>query len=269
MARDFISFISFSIHCALVYAQSVPPLQWLNVTNLLQGSAAPMPLSNAAIGYDSMMSTVVIFGGESSGGVPQSTTYLLDTQSLTWVTPNPPDGLTATPSARSAAVSGSDFAASNRQGFILIGGRDINNNPLSDVWVRLKFADAETRFSKSNRNTTIPTNSGHKSTSLLAPALLLGMAQREVKTYGYHPSLILCFQDPIIPFITLVALTALHLNHFLTYGASTSRVFCLPTTQTMYSEVGKTYRLITILYRRKALRVRWSWTLSSYMADAT
>lgn len=74
---------------------------------------------------------MVVFGGESAGGTPQSTTYLcdffplnttsrlisgalasLDTQSLIWSMPNPPTGLTVTPSARSGSVSASDFAAS-------------------------------------------------------------------------------------------------------------------------------------------------------------
>lgn len=41
-----------------VYSQTistntpVPPLQWINLTNLLQGTAHPPPLKDAAIGYD-------------------------------------------------------------------------------------------------------------------------------------------------------------------------------------------------------------------------
>ncbi|KAJ3801617.1 hypothetical protein GGU11DRAFT_768755 [Lentinula aff. detonsa] len=117
-----------------VYPQSVPPLQWLNVTNLLQGSAKPIPLQDAVIGYDSISSTVIIFGGESSSGIPQSTTYLLDTKSLTWGTANSPTGLTSAPPARSGAISGNDFAASNRHGFVVIGGKGNSEQPLSDVW---------------------------------------------------------------------------------------------------------------------------------------
>ncbi|KAJ4478048.1 hypothetical protein J3R30DRAFT_3888162 [Lentinula aciculospora] len=125
--------LSFALHSA-VQPQSVPPLQWLNITNLLQGSAKPIPLKDAVIGYDSISSTVVIFGGESSSGIPQSTTYILNTTSLTWVATNPPTGLTTSPPARSGAISGDDFAASNRHGFVVIGGKGNNNEPLSDVW---------------------------------------------------------------------------------------------------------------------------------------
>ncbi|KAH7879795.1 hypothetical protein F5879DRAFT_930691 [Lentinula edodes] len=127
-------FFLFLALCSAVHSQSVPPLQWLNITNLLQGSAKPIALKDAVIGYDSDSSTVVIFGGESSSGIPQSVTYLLDTQSLSWVTANSPTGLTTAPPARSGAVSGDDFAASNRHGFIVIGGKGNNNEPLSDVW---------------------------------------------------------------------------------------------------------------------------------------
>jgi hypothetical protein len=113
----------------------VPPLQWLNVTGLLQGSEKPIPLKDAVIGYDSTSSLVVIFGGESSSGIAQSQTYLLNTQNLQWSAPNPAINPVPTPPpARSAAVSGNDFAASYRSGFLVIGGKDINNNPLSDVW---------------------------------------------------------------------------------------------------------------------------------------
>ncbi|KAJ3769522.1 hypothetical protein FB446DRAFT_747720 [Lentinula raphanica] len=135
MARKYSSFLlSFFALYPIVHSQSVPPLQWLNVTNLLQGSAKPIPLQDAVIGYDSTSSTVIIFGGESSSGIPQSTTYLLDTKSLTWVTANSPTGLTSSPPARSGAVSGNDVAASNRHGFVVIGGKGNNNQPLSDVW---------------------------------------------------------------------------------------------------------------------------------------
>lgn len=166
MARScFLRFILFSILCATVYSQfAVPPLQyacwffscsaihlivysrWLNVTNLLQGSASPIPLSNAVIGYDPSTCAILIiplsisiqimyqvYRGYFRRGVfwwsssinniyvrwfalPNSFASLflvsLDTQTLTWSSPVPPTGLTTTPSARSAAVSASDFAAS-------------------------------------------------------------------------------------------------------------------------------------------------------------
>ena len=31
---------------------AIPPLQWINITGLLQGSSQPPPLKDAAIGYD-------------------------------------------------------------------------------------------------------------------------------------------------------------------------------------------------------------------------
>lgn len=53
----------------------VPPLQWINLTDLLQGPSAP-PLKDASIGYDNTTRTLIIFGGESQGGLPQQQTYL-------------------------------------------------------------------------------------------------------------------------------------------------------------------------------------------------
>jgi hypothetical protein len=53
----------------------VPPLQWINLTGLLQGPSAP-PLKDASIGYDNTTRTLIIFGGESQGGLPQQQTYL-------------------------------------------------------------------------------------------------------------------------------------------------------------------------------------------------
>jgi hypothetical protein len=31
---------------------AIPPLQWINITGLLQGSTQPPPLKDAAVGYD-------------------------------------------------------------------------------------------------------------------------------------------------------------------------------------------------------------------------
>ena len=53
----------------------VPPLQWINLTGLLKGPAAP-PLKDASIGYDETSRSLVIFGGESAQGIPQAQTYL-------------------------------------------------------------------------------------------------------------------------------------------------------------------------------------------------
>jgi hypothetical protein len=60
---------------AISTSAQIPPLQWLNLTGLLQGPAAP-PLKDASIGYDDPTRTLIIFGGESQGGLPQQQTYL-------------------------------------------------------------------------------------------------------------------------------------------------------------------------------------------------
>ncbi|KLO10239.1 hypothetical protein SCHPADRAFT_856821 [Schizopora paradoxa] len=110
----------------------VPPLQWIELTSLLTGSAPP-PMKYASIGYDSTSGTVLVFGGESNG-FPTQQTYLLNTSSLIWTTPSPPNGLSVKPPPRSEAISGQDFAASNRHGHIVIGGKGQDGSPLSDAW---------------------------------------------------------------------------------------------------------------------------------------
>ena len=54
----------------------VPPLQWINLSGLLSGSSAAPALKDASIGYDSANRNLVIFGGESATGFPQSDTYM-------------------------------------------------------------------------------------------------------------------------------------------------------------------------------------------------
>jgi hypothetical protein len=77
----FLSSSCFLLPLQSVHAQSiststpVPPLQWINLSSLLQGSAAP-PLKDASIGYDNTTRTLIVFGGESQGGIPQQRTYL-------------------------------------------------------------------------------------------------------------------------------------------------------------------------------------------------
>ncbi|KAG6814168.1 hypothetical protein H0H92_000844 [Tricholoma furcatifolium] len=146
-----------------VHAQSistntpVPPLQWINLSPLLQGSSSPPPLKNAAIGYDetrhvhlkfttlqaahftliywpTLSRSLIIFGGVSSTGIAQSQTYLLNLDGLTWSVPNPPSYLTQIPPARSAVISGLDSAASNRRGFLIAGGVGLDSDDLTDVW---------------------------------------------------------------------------------------------------------------------------------------
>ncbi|TFY61594.1 hypothetical protein EVJ58_g4411 [Rhodofomes roseus] len=122
-----------------VHAQSistsgpVPPLQWINITGLTTGSAPPA-LKDASIGYYDGTRTLLIFGGESAQGIPQSETYLLNLESLAWSTNNPPNGLGTVPPARSAAISADDSAASYRSAHIVIGGLGSGGKALSDVW---------------------------------------------------------------------------------------------------------------------------------------
>ena len=77
----FLSSSCFLLPLQSVHAQSiststpVPPLQWINLTGLFQGPAAP-PLKDASIGYDNTSRTLIVFGGESQGGIPQQRTYL-------------------------------------------------------------------------------------------------------------------------------------------------------------------------------------------------
>ncbi|KAI9001435.1 hypothetical protein BD414DRAFT_574874 [Trametes punicea] len=123
-----------SVHAqAISTSMPVPPLQWINLSQYLQGSAAP-PLKDASIGYDDTNRVLLIFGGESQQGFPTSGTYLIDLANLRWASPQMPSGLVSVPPARSAAIGGDDSAASYRHGHIVIDGQTSNNSPLSDVW---------------------------------------------------------------------------------------------------------------------------------------
>ncbi|KAL0949966.1 hypothetical protein HGRIS_009986 [Hohenbuehelia grisea] len=139
MGYAFKATLFFLFLTQLVNAQSIststpiPPLQWLNLTNLLSG-AHPPPLKDAVMGYDETSRSLIIFGGESAGGFPQGQTYLLNLDTLAWSSPSPPTTLSRTPSARSGALGGIDAAASNRHGFVMIGGKGSDGNALSDVW---------------------------------------------------------------------------------------------------------------------------------------
>ncbi|KAF5363772.1 hypothetical protein D9756_000638 [Leucocoprinus leucothites] len=125
---------------SLAHAQTIststplPPLQWINLSTILQGTAHPPPLKDAAIGYDETSRNIIIFGGESEGGFVQDQTYLLNLDTLSWKTPSPPQTLQNTPPARAAALAGEDFAASNRHAFVIYGGKGSDGNALSDVW---------------------------------------------------------------------------------------------------------------------------------------
>ncbi|KAH8118402.1 hypothetical protein DFH11DRAFT_1567220 [Phellopilus nigrolimitatus] len=127
------SFFSLVLTVAPSTNTPVPPLQWIELTDLLSGSSPP-GLKYASIGYDSTSQTLIIFGGESNG-FPLQQTYLLNVSSLTWSSPNPPVAQASVkPPARSAAISGGDFAASNRHGHLVIGGKGLGGTALSDAW---------------------------------------------------------------------------------------------------------------------------------------
>jgi hypothetical protein len=70
-----ISFITGHHAQTISTSMPVPPLQWLNLTDLLTGPAPP-PLKDSTVAYDDTTRTFVIFGGESEGGFVQSETYL-------------------------------------------------------------------------------------------------------------------------------------------------------------------------------------------------
>ncbi|OJA18990.1 hypothetical protein AZE42_00394 [Rhizopogon vesiculosus] len=147
MARAFrrhsyaIACLFFIKSLSAVYAQTkgpsinpVPPLQWLNITSLLQG-ATPAAVKYPSIGYDEETATLIIFGGESSSGAATDQTFLLNLGTLNWNTPQPQTGLPqGSPPARYMAVSGEDFSSSYRHAHLVMGGRGGNGTALSDVW---------------------------------------------------------------------------------------------------------------------------------------
>ncbi|KAI6164850.1 hypothetical protein EDD17DRAFT_1558345 [Pisolithus thermaeus] len=124
----FIAFLHLFTWFSQFHAQSistntpVPPLQWLNITGLLQGSPPP-PLKYASIGYDPSSSTLIIFGGDLN---------LVTTQ---WSTPSTQPGLPqSSPPARYMAISGDDFSSSYRNAHLVIGGKGSSGQALSDAW---------------------------------------------------------------------------------------------------------------------------------------
>ncbi|KAG1820199.1 uncharacterized protein BJ212DRAFT_1007998 [Suillus subaureus] len=145
MATDFrqrsaIAWLFFIQYISTAYAQNlpstfpVPPLQWLNITGSIQG-ATPAAVKYPSIGYDPTTNNLIIFGGESSSGIPTDQTYLLNLSSLTWSIPQPQAGLPqGSPPARYMAVSGEDFSSSYRHAHLVMGGREISGQALSDVW---------------------------------------------------------------------------------------------------------------------------------------
>ena len=144
-------FLSLSSAQAVSANTPVPPLQWLNLTGLLQGSSQPPPLKNAIIGYDESRSDLAPIKSppivshltqplqalcyhlwrrgrqwscpvsnipvrrrkkKNSYTIPPYPCPSLNLDTLTWSIPSPPPSLQRTPSARSSAIGGEDFAAS-------------------------------------------------------------------------------------------------------------------------------------------------------------
>ncbi|KIJ70578.1 hypothetical protein HYDPIDRAFT_77775, partial [Hydnomerulius pinastri MD-312] len=129
-----------STRFTIAHAQSistntpVPPLQWLNITGIIQGPPAP-PLKYASIGYYDTSRTLVIFGGESASGIATSQTFLIDLGNNLWSTPTIQSDLPqGPPPARYMALSGDDFSSSYRQSHLVIGGKGSDGQALSDVW---------------------------------------------------------------------------------------------------------------------------------------
>lgn len=134
-------FLFFSLFlCGLVRAQSqsqavtvpVPPLQWIR----LQTTTNAPALAYAAAAIDTVHSHLVLFGGETSGGLTDGNTHLLNLRSFNWSSPpTTSTGIgSAKPPARSRALGAHDLIASYRNGFLLYGGRASDGSSLSDVW---------------------------------------------------------------------------------------------------------------------------------------
>ncbi|KAG1755705.1 hypothetical protein EDB19DRAFT_1924969 [Suillus lakei] len=136
-----IAWLFFIKYILTAYAQKlpsilpVPPLQWLNITSIIQG-ATPAAVKYPSIGYDpTTTNNLIIFGGESSSGIPTDQTYLLNLDTLVWGIPQPQSGLPqGFPPARYMAVSGEDFSSSYRHAHLVMGGRGVSGQALSDVW---------------------------------------------------------------------------------------------------------------------------------------
>ncbi|KAG8916295.1 hypothetical protein FRC01_003245 [Tulasnella sp. 417] len=113
----------------------IPPLQWLNLSKLYNGGSQPVPLRDAHVAYDPAKRALIIFGGESSAGVPTQQTYILELDTLTWRYPVPPDAQQDIPPARSRGVFGQDIASNYRSGMLVWGGKGgSGNTPLDDLW---------------------------------------------------------------------------------------------------------------------------------------
>ncbi|KAG8820333.1 hypothetical protein FRC17_010196, partial [Serendipita sp. 399] len=107
--------------------------QWIRVKTT--GTTTSPALAYAAAGYDALNNQLVIFGGETAGGLFDGNTHLLNLDSLTWTSPpaSTPQNPALKPPARSHSSYGHDIIASYRNGLIVYGGKG-QQGALSDVW---------------------------------------------------------------------------------------------------------------------------------------
>jgi hypothetical protein len=91
-------------HITLIY------IQWIRLNPT--GNNSPPALAYAAAGFDTANKQLVLFGGETSGGLLNSNTYLLDMSTMAWTTPSPSTNTNVKPPARSRALYGHDMIAS-------------------------------------------------------------------------------------------------------------------------------------------------------------
>ncbi|PVG03601.1 hypothetical protein CPB86DRAFT_804086 [Serendipita vermifera] len=108
----------------------VPPLQWIQIKP--NGTAGPA-LAYSAAGFDYINDQLVIFGGETPGGLLDGNTHIFDMATLSWTTPSPSTNQNVKPPARSRALVGHDIIASYRNGLLVYGGKG-DQGALSDVW---------------------------------------------------------------------------------------------------------------------------------------
>lgn len=84
--------------------------QWIRLK--LNGTNVAPALAYSAAGFDYINNQLVLFGGETSGGLFDSNTHLLDMATMTWTTPDPTINKNVKPPGRSRALYGHDSIAS-------------------------------------------------------------------------------------------------------------------------------------------------------------
>jgi hypothetical protein len=98
------------LKCIDVLANRCILLQWIRL-NPTGTNVAPA-LAYSAAGFDYINNQLVVFGGETSGGLFDSNTHLLDMATMAWTSPNPTINQNVKPPGRSRALYGHDSIAS-------------------------------------------------------------------------------------------------------------------------------------------------------------